>query len=234
MAWKKQKFIGKLNHNIYSIIPARAQSKRFPGKNSIEFLGLPMIVHSIKYAQAQEDISEVVVSTDCPEIKKIALTYGAKVIDRPEQLAKDATPTVDVLQHALTVLDDQIEWIVLLQPTNPLRPKDLFKRAQKAIKATGAKSLFAVSPNHKKIGNIDQGTFKPLNYNPGMRSQDMPPTFYENGLLYMTQVDLIRQGMIFDYTSVPLIVEHPYGQVDIDVPGDLAMAKAIYNIYNNS
>ena len=220
--------------SIFFLIPARAQSKRFPGKNSIEFLGLPLIVHSIKYAKAQEDISKVVVSTDCPEIKKIALDYGAEVIDRPEHLAADTTPTVDVLQHALTVLNDSIEWVVLLQPTNPLRPEDLFKRAQEAIKITGVKSLFTVSPNHNKIGHIDQGTFKPLNYTAGMRSQDMTPTYYENGLLYMTHVDLIRQGVIFDQASVPLIVEHPYGQVDIDVPGDLAMAKAIYNIYNNS
>ena len=67
-----------------------------------------------------------------------------------------------------------------------------------------------------------------------MRSQDMTPTFYENGLLYITHVDLIRQGIIFNQTSVPLIVEHPYGQVDIDVPGDLALAKAIYDNQKNT
>ena len=216
------------------LIPARAQSKRFPGKNSVEFLGLPLIVHSIKYAQAQLGIGLVVVSTDCPEIKKIALTYGAQVIDRPEHLTEDTTPTVEVLQHALTILDKPIEWMVLLQPTNPLRPEDLFKRGQETIKATGAKSLFTISPNHKKIGHIEQGTFNPLNYAPGMRSQDMTPTFYENGLLYMTHVDLIRQGIIFDQTSVPLIVEHPFGQVDIDVPSDLALAKAIYDNQRNT
>ena len=216
------------------LIPARAQSKRFPGKNSVEFLGLPLIVHSIKYAKEQKDIGQVVVSTDCPEIKKTALTYGAEVIDRPEHLATDITPTVEVLQHALTILNEPIEWIVLLQPTNPLRPEYLFKRAQESIKISGAKSLFTVSPNHKKIGHIDQGTFKPLNYNPGMRSQDMTPTYYENGLLYITHVDLIRQGIIFDHTSVPLIVEHPFGQVDIDVPGDLALAKAIYDNQKNT
>ena len=215
-------------------IPARAQSKRFPGKNSVEFLGLPLILHSIKYAQAQKGIGQVVVSTDCPEIKNIALNYGAEVIDRPEYLATDTTPTVDVLKHALTILNEPIEWVVLLQPTNPLRPEDLFKRAQETIKATGAKSLFTVSPNHKKIGHIDQGTFKPLNYSPGMRSQDMTPTFYENGLLYITHVDIIRKGIIFDHTSVPLIVEHPFGQVDIDVPGDLAFAKAIYDNQKNT
>ena len=216
------------------LIPARAQSKRFPGKNSVQFLGLPLIVHSIKYAQAQKGIGQVVVSTDCPEIKKIAFDNGAEVIDRPEHLAGDTTPTVEVLQHALTVLDDPIEWVVLLQPTNPLRPEDLFKRAQETIKATGAKSLFTVSPNHKKFGHIDQGTFKTLNYTPGMRSQDMTPTYFENGLLYMTHVDLVRQGVIFDQTSVPLIVEHPFGQVDIDVPGDLALAKAIYDNQKNT
>ena len=191
-------------------------------------------MHSIKYAQEQKGIGQVVVSTDCPEIKKIALDYGAEVIDRPEHLATDTTPTVEVLQHALTFLDEPIEWIVLLQPTNPLRPEDLFNRAQEAIQSTGAKSLFTVSPNHKKIGHIDQGAFKPLNYAPGMRSQDMTPTFYENGLLYMTHVDLIRQGVIFDQTSVPLIVEHPNGLVDIDLPGDLALAKAIYDIDKNT
>ena len=120
-------------------IPARAQSKRFPGKNSVEFLGLPLILHSIKYAQAQKGIGQVVVSTDCPEIKNIALNYGAEVIDRPEYLATDTTPTVDVLKHALTILNEPIEWVVLLQPTNPLRPEDLFKLAQETIIARGDK-----------------------------------------------------------------------------------------------
>ena len=211
-----------------AIIPARAQSKRFPEKNLTSFLDMPLIVHSIKYALAQQEINRVIVSTDCPEIKSISLELGAEVIDRPEELATDLSPTIATMQHALEQLGDDIVYLVLLQPTNPLRPKELFLEAIELIKKNNQKSLFTVSPLAKKIGHIEQSKFIPLNYDPGMRSQDLKPSYYENGLLYITHRDLIKEGIIFDENSLPMIVDHPYGQVDIDTPDDLHYAEFIF------
>jgi len=215
--------------NKIALIPARAQSKRFPRKNLTSFLDIPLIVHSIKYALAQQEIDRVIVSTDCPEIKSISLEFGAEVIDRPKELATDLSPTIATMQHALEQLDGDIEYFVLLQPTNPLRPKELIFEAIAYMKKNNQKSLFTVSPLKKKVGHIDQSKFTPLNYKPGMRSQDLPPTYYENGLLYITHRDLIKEGIIFDHNSCSMIVDHPYGQVDIDTPDDLCYAEFIFN-----
>lgn len=215
-------------NKMIALIPARAQSKRFPGKNLTSFLDMPLIWHSIKFALAQQEINRVMVSTDCPDIKTISLQYGAEVIDRPEELATDLSPTIATMQHALEQLGDDIEYLVLLQPTNPLRPRELFSEAIELMKKNNQKSLFTVSPLSKKIGNIEQSKFTPLNYAPGMRSQDLKPSYYENGLLYITHRDLISEGIIFDQYSLPLIVDHLYGQVDIDTPDDLHYAEFIF------
>lgn len=211
-----------------ALIPARAQSKRLPGKNLVSFLDMPLIMHSIKYAMAQQEINRVFVSTDCPKIKSISLEFGAEVIDRPEELVTDFSPTIATMQHALEQLGDDVEYLVLLQPTNPLRPKELFSEAIELMKKNNQKSLFTVSLLAKKIGHIEQSKFMPLNYVPGMRSQDLKPSYYENGLLYITHRDLIKEGIIFDENSLPMIVNHPYGQVDIDTQDDLHYAEFIF------
>lgn len=212
-----------------ALIPARAQSNRFPGKNLTSFNDMPLIVHSIKYALAQQEIDRVIVSTDCTEIKSISLEFGAEVLDRPKELATDLSPTIATMQHALEQLGDEVEYLVLLQPTNPLRPRELFSEAIELMKKNNQKSLFTVSPLHKKIGHIEQSKFTPLNYSPGMRSQDLRPSYYENGLLYITHRDLIKEGIIFDQNSFAMIVDHPFGQVDIDNPDDLRYAEFIFN-----
>ena len=212
-----------------ALIPARAQSKRFPGKNLTIFLDIPLIAHSIKYALAQKEIDRVIVSTDCPDIKSIALKYGAEVIDRPKELATDLSPTIATMQHALEQIGDDIGYLVLLQPTNPLRPTKLFSEAIELMKKNNKKSLFTVSPLNKKIGHIEQSNFTPINYKPGMRSQDLKPSYYENGLLYITHRDLMQEGIIFDQNSFPMVVDHPFGQVDIDTPDDLRYAEFIFN-----
>ena len=61
-----------------------------------------------------------------------------------------------------------------------------------------------------------------------MRSQDLKPSYFENGLLYITHRDLIKEGIIFDESSLPMIVDHPYGQVDIDTQDDLHFAEFIF------
>ena len=212
-----------------AIIPARGGSKRIPEKNIKLFAGLPLLAHSILYAQQNETlIDEIYVSTDIVEIKKIAIQYGAKVIDRPEHLSGDLEPTITALKHVLESIDcSDVESVVLLQPTNPLRPQDLLKQAFEIYNNSNCDSLFTVSRNYQKFGKITANKYHPFNYTIGQRSQDLEPLFFENGLLYLTKADLILNGIIISENAYPLEVDHVFAKVDIDTFEDLDYANFI-------
>ncbi len=207
-----------------AIIPARGGSKRIPDKN-IQFLGgLPLLVHSIQYALANNEIIDAIyVSTDDATIKSIALAYGAKVIDRPESLSGDFEPTVTALKHVLENIE-AVDNVILLQPTNPLRPKNLLKEAFEIFTNENQESLFTVSRNHHKLGKIINNTFQPFNYTLGQRSQDLEPLYFENGLLYITKAALILDNKIITENAFPLQVNHIFTNVDIDTLEDLEFA----------
>lgn len=219
---------------IVAIIPARGGSKRLPQKN-IKLLGkVPLIAHSILYAKAFPDIiDDIYVSTDNKEIKDIALKYKVKVIDRPKHLSGDLEPTVSALKHVINQLVD-IDTVILLQPTNPLRPAKLLKEAFLTYKESGVDSLFTVSRDYKKLGKIEAQKFVPYNYKVGQRSQDLEPLYYENGLLYITKASLIQKDIIFNQSSCPYIVNHKFAEVDIDTLDDLEYAKYILSTYNDN
>lgn len=209
-----------------AIIPARRGSKRIPGKNLQLLDGTPLFVHSIRYAQQFSGlIDEVYVSTDDENIRAKALEAGAKVIDRPGLLATDTATSVSVLQHALTQVHGQADWVVLLQPTNPLRPQGLLENAFEILENGEYDSLMTVTENRQKFGKINNGKLIPFNYAYGQRSQDMEPLYFENGLLYVSSAELIRNGRIAGDKLFPLIVNHPFAHIDIDEPEDLLLAE---------
>jgi CMP-N-acetylneuraminic acid synthetase len=212
-----------------AIIPARGGSKRIPEKNIQLFGGLPLLVHSIQYALANSEIiDDVYVSTDDSTIKSIAVANGAKVIDRPATISGDLEPTVSALKHVLESIEDDVENVILLQPTNPLRPSNLLKEAFEMYQKENCDSLFTVTRNHQKFGKITEKKFQPFNYNIGQRSQDLEPLFFENGLLYITKVALILQDIIISENAFPFEVNHIFANVDIDTPEDLEYAEYLY------
>ncbi len=214
-----------------AIIPARGGSKRLPGKNIKLLDTIPLIAHSIMYAKKHDFICAIYVSTDDSAIKKIALHYGAQVIDRPQEISGDFEPTVTALQHVLeTVNDAAIENIVLLQPTNPLRPEFLLNEAFEIVKKNNLESLFTVSRDEHKLGKIVEGNFIPFNYKPGQRSQDLEPLYFENGLLYIAKATLIEKGELINENSYPLVMEHPFAKVDIDTQDDFDYATYLLKV----
>jgi N-acylneuraminate cytidylyltransferase len=220
-----------------AIIPARGGSKRLLNKNNLLFGGLPLVAHSILYAQQHKDIvDEIYVSTDDEFIKKIALEYGAYVIDRPEKLSGDLEPTITAVQHALDIIPYAIDTVVLLQATNPLRPENLLPDAFESYSMSYSDSLFTVSRNHQKLGKISNDRFEPYNYTIGQRSQDLEPLYFENGLLYITKSKLIREGKIFSEKSIPYEVNHIFANIDIDTQDDFDYAEYLYkkSITHNS
>jgi CMP-N-acetylneuraminic acid synthetase len=212
-----------------AIIPARGGSKRLPGKNIKLLGGIPLIAHSILYAQNNAFVDSVYVSTDDAEIKNIALEYGAIVIDRPVILSGDLEPTVSALKHVLQNINEDFENVVLLQVTNPLRPQNLLKEAFALFQERKCDSLFTVSRNEHKLGKIQENTFIPFNYSIGQRSQDLEPLYYENGLLYISKAKLILENEIISQNAYPLEVKHPFAKVDIDTQEDFEYAEYLFH-----
>lgn len=212
-----------------AIIPARGGSKRLPQKNIKLLGGIPLLAHSILFAQANNEIiDEIYVSTDDETIKKIALQLGVKVLDRPEALSGDLEPTVTALKNALEQIDE-VENVVLLQPTNPLRPENLLREAFDYYLEKRCDSLFTVTQNHHKFGKINLEKFVPFNYKIGQRSQDLEPLFYENGLLYISKAELILEDKIISENAVPFLIDHIFAKIDIDTQEDFDYAEYVFN-----
>ena len=104
------------------IIPARGGSKGVPGKNIKKVNGIPLLAYPIISAHMTKGISKVYVSTDDEEIASVAKEYGCAVpFMRPTELATDTAASMDVVLHALETVEESYDYIVLLQPTSPLR-----------------------------------------------------------------------------------------------------------------
>ena len=217
-----------------AIIPARGGSKRLPNKNILLFDGLPLLAHSILYAQNNPSIiDDVFVTTDSPEIKRIALEFGAKVIDRPESISGDYEPTISALKHVVQLLGNQVENVILLQVTNPLRPEKLLAEAFEIFQKEKLDSLFTVTRDFKKLGKIVNKRFLPFNYEIGQRSQDLEPLFFENGLLYISKSKLILDDILISENAYPFEVNHPFASIDIDTKDDLEQAQFFAKNYKN-
>lgn len=209
-----------------AVIPARGGSKRLPNKNILSLGGIPLLAHSIMYARANpEIIDEIYVSTDDESIKKIALDFGAKVIDRPVSISGDFEPTFTAVQHVISTLDFDVKNVILLQPTNPLRPENLLRDCFEKFEELNANSLFTVSQNHHKLGKIHNNQFVPFNYEIGQRSQDLEPLYFENGLLYISKINIINNNTIISEDAFPFVVNHVFASVDIDTQDDFDYAE---------
>ncbi|MFD2517928.1 acylneuraminate cytidylyltransferase family protein [Salinimicrobium flavum] len=212
-----------------AIIPARGGSKRLPNKNLSLIGGKTLVEHSINYAMGNAGIiDDVVVSSDSKEIIQVAKNTGATVVERPAELSGDESSTISVLKHTLLKLGKKYDVIVLLQPTNPLRPPNLLKDAFKEFENGKYDSLMTVSRSYHKLGKIEEGKFIPFNYKMGQRSQDLEPLYYENGLLYIIRSEIVMNNLLLAEKNLPFKVNHLFANVDIDTIEDLRYAQFLY------
>lgn len=223
-----------MDKNI-ALIPARGGSKRLPGKNIRILNGKPLIAYSIEYALMHKNIiDEVIVSTDDPDIKKMAIKYGAKVIDRPASISGDFEPTVSAIKHTIEQLDTEIDFIFLLQPTNPFRPLNLLSECYHKLKSKpDCESCFTITRTEHKLGNLINEKFVPVNYKFGQRSQDMNPLYFENGLLYITNVNAVSKNQIITENHICVDVNHIFSSIDIDTEQDFLIAESLIKLIGN-
>ena len=194
----------KSEYRCLAMIPARGGSKSLPGKNIRPFAGLPLIAHTIKFANMCEGIERCIVSTDSDAIAEVAIQYGGEVpFIRPSNLAQDDTPMWPVVRHALSTLEKfdnaEYETLLLLDPTSPARiPADV----------SDAFALLDSNPTADGVIGVSKPEFNPIwtcvieqgGWMTGLLGdsqefgsrQEVPPVYRINGSLYLWRSKFIR------------------------------------------
>jgi N-acylneuraminate cytidylyltransferase len=179
---------------VLAIIPARWGSKGIAKKNLAECGGRPLVDWVIEAANESRHVTRGVLSSDGLQIRERATMAGGKVwpLPRPEELARDETPTEPVIQHAIDQVGEEFDAYVLLQPTSPLTRGQDIDRAVEMLLLHPLDSVVSVVPSHtflwRRLPESRWGLRSmPINYSLGSRPrrQDMVNEFEENGAIYV-------------------------------------------------
>ena len=215
---------------IAAIVLARGGSKRLPRKNVKLLDGKPMIAYTIQ--AALESVGNCYVSTDNDEIEKVSLNYGATVIRRDPELARDDTPATDVLYQLFiqsAELHDFTGTVVLLNPTSPLRHIDHIRDALNYRNNGNYDTVLSVCPYNKFLWQPNEFSAVPLNYEPSKRprSQGVSPVYQENGAIYICSADHIRQTGNFLGGNIGLYKMPYWESFEVDTAYDFDLVEQL-------
>lgn len=225
---------------VLAVIPARGGSKGVHRKNLALLDGHPLIVFTIAAAFAAGDvISEVLVSTDDDEIAVVAREAGASVpFTRPAELASDTARSSDVIRHAVEFVEardnQQVDWVLTLQPTAPLRGADDIVAAVELAASDphcdSVISVVEVVDSHPVfIKKLVDGYIEPFCVEEveGIRRQDVdPPAYKRNGAIYLTRRSVLESGELRGRRQRAYVMP-PERSVNIDAPLDLVVAETL-------
>lgn len=223
-------------YEIIGIIPARGGSKGVPRKNIKLLNGIPLILFTIKPALNCKVITDVVVTTDDEEIRKIAQENGAKApFLRPKELATDNALAVPTIKHALLEMEKienkKYDYVVMLQPTAPLRTREDIENALKLLIEKGADGIISVV----EVGNYHPMKMKkfegerlidyekPPVENPPR--QILPKVYIVNGAIYATKRDVFVEKETFKGDYCLGYIMPPERSVNIDNEIDFKVAE---------
>ncbi|MEZ5757045.1 MAG: pseudaminic acid cytidylyltransferase [Emcibacteraceae bacterium] len=220
-----------------ALIPARGGSKRIPGKNIRNFLGKPIIAYSIEAAKKSNCFDRIIVSTDCPEIKKVALAAGAEVpFDRPATISDDYATTNDVIKHAVNWLKNNnisIDLLCCIYATAPfIREKDIklgLDYLEKNKDADFALSVTSFPFPIQRAIKINEGRIEMFSPEYLLtRSQDLEEAYHDAGQFYWGRPDAFLADVpFFSKASIPVILPR-YLVQDIDNEEDWIRAERLY------
>ncbi len=228
---------GILKPVIWALIPARGGSKGLPRKNVKMLAGKPLIAWTVEAARASEYLAKVIVSSDDAEIIEIACRYGAMApFRRPDELASDTTSSVDVALHALEWFarcqQEKPEFLMLLQPTSPLRTTEDIDAICSLQEEKNADAIVSVCPGAHpphwlrslKPGNVLQA----WNIDADVaRRQDCPAAYQINGALYLVRTEMLAAERTFMPPGTLGYIMPPERSIDIDTPWDFHLTDLI-------
>ena len=216
-----------------AIIPARGGSKRLPRKNVLDLNGKPLIAWSIEAGLSSKYIDKVVVSSDDDEILEISKKFGSETIKRPDELASDTATTFDAIKHAIDNFD-KYDYIVLLQPTSPLRNEKHIDEAIELLESKNADAVVSVCEmDHSPLwSNTLDETLSMKNFLRdeilNKRSQDLNPYYRLNGAIYICETEkLLEEKSFFLKKDIFAYVMDRKSSIDIDEEIDFKIASIL-------
>lgn len=231
--------------SFLAIIPARSGSKGLSNKNIKNLCGLPLIAWSIKAGLKSKYIDKVVVTTDSQEYAEIAKSYGAEApFLRPKELSLDTSTTFDSIKHTIDFYKNQLnqtfDYIVLLEPTSPLRETSDIDNAIEALFANQkANSIVGISKCESQNpaflvklqslsqlieGYINKG-FTPI------RRQDIEELFFFEGTIYISETDSLLKNQNFYHKDTMGYVVPKWKSLEVDDEDDFLMVEAMMKKY---
>lgn len=225
---------------ILGVIPARGGSKGVPRKNIKLLGGKPLIQYTIESAKDSGLMTDLVVSTDDPEIESIATSLGASSpFLRPARLAQDDTPTLPVLQHLIIELQQTgrvYDAVCLLQPTSPLRPAHYISGCVELLVNNNLDACFTMreiphefnphwafkadSDGHLRIATGDEKLIP--------RRQELPKAYIREGSVYLTTVDcLLNKDSLYGEKFMGYLTDSA-AFINIDTLADWAEAEKYF------
>jgi CMP-N,N'-diacetyllegionaminic acid synthase len=225
---------------VLAVIPARGGSKGVPRKNVRPVCGRPLIAYTIDAALAAGPLlHRVIVSTEDEEIAAVARECGAEVpFLRPAELAGDRVPTAPVLQHATRFVEEQegsaVDWVLLLQPTDPLREVEDIEASCALAFRGGCDSVISVvqvlAEHPILMKRIEGDRLLPycIEEKEGTRRQDyQPPAYMRNGAIYLTRRDVVMErGSLWGEVIRPYVMPEERS-VGIDSELDLKLVELL-------
>lgn len=186
---------------VIAVIPARGGSKSIPGKNIRPLQGKPLLAWSIDVAKHVSEIDRIIVSTDDDEIASVGREYGAEVYTRPAHLATDEALVIDALKDLLARLEsegEKAEWIILLEPTCPLRTADDVRACMKLLAKDGYDSVATFKEadlNPHRAWRITDGLPEVFvdGAIPWLPRQKLPKAYQLNGAVYLFRASLLEK-----------------------------------------
>lgn len=217
---------------ILAIISARGGSKGVPRKNIRKMAGKPLIAWTIETAKQSKYLDRVILSSEDSEIINVARKWGCEVpFVRPAELAQDDTSGIEPVIHAVNTLPEQYDYVMLLQPTSPLRNAAdidgciklcIDEAAAACVSLTEASQspywMYTLNENKSILPLIE--TKEKFD-----RRQNLPKVYALNGALYIARRDwlLYHKTFITDETLAFIIPEQR--SIDLDNEIDFEFAE---------
>lgn len=224
--------------SVLAVVPARMGSKGVPNKNLASVGGKPLIAWTLEAARRSRILDRVIVTTDNEAIAATARRHGAEVpFLRPPELARDDTPGVVPIVHALQWLAErenyQPDLVLCLQPTSPLRTAEDIVAAVRLLVSRDADSVVSVTASERPLQWLkvvdSEGLLRDaLPGLPAVASrQDATPVFALNGAIYLARRErfLRREGWYGDRTYGYVMPRER--SLDVDTPWDLRVADLL-------
>ena len=217
-----------------AVIPARGGSKRLPRKNVLDLNGKPLIAYSIEAGLKSKYIDKVIVTSDDDEILEIAKKYKSNTIKRSAKLASDTATTFDTVKHVIDNCEEY-NYIILLQPTSPLRTEKHIDEAIELLVNKNADSIVSVCetdhsplwsntlPSNCSMSNFIKDDIR------NKRGQDLEVYYRLNGAIYICKTNkLLDENSFFLKNNTFAYKMGRDVSIDIDSAIDLKIAGALF------